>query len=223
MLSRPYDPKIPAVLDALYQAFTAAFTTPNDAGQVAVRDGPWTAGESGGPVAQDVALAWGGWYPGYQYPTRALSEEMGEAAITGTSEVQGWAPGQKEEFTVGCASFVLSGIEANPGNWSQLRHLAYGNIGQLARYIADPPGGERYLDDTVESLTIAQQTACHQVAQRRGVLCIVTFSLYCCTTSQQLEAAGGFSATCVRRRRCAPRRRTGPGCRCAPRGRPSRG
>src|SRR5690242_15455547 len=102
MLFRPYSSKVPDALDALFQAFTAAFTgTP-----VTVRDGPWTAAESGGAVAQDVAIGWGGFYPGYQYPTRALSEEMGDAAITTINTTHGMAPSQSEEITVECASFT---------------------------------------------------------------------------------------------------------------------
>lgn len=183
MLARPYNSKIPAALDAIVAGFTAAFT--NSSPRVFVRDGPWNAGESGGAYAQDMAIGWYGFYPGYQYPTRALSEELGEAAVTAQNLEAGWAPSQEETFTVGCASLVLSGGDLKPGEWSKLRHMAYANIAAASTYIADPANAQGYLNDTVEKLVIARSNACHQVAQRRGTLCIVTFSLECTTTSQQ--------------------------------------
>jgi hypothetical protein len=183
VLAYPYNSKIPAALDAITAAFTAAFT--NSSPRVFVRDGPWNAGESGGSYAQDMAIGWYGFYPGYQYPTRALSEELGEAAVTAQNIEAGWAPGQEETFTVGCASLVMSGSDPSPGEWSRLRHMAYGNIATASTYIADPQQGGQYLDSTVEKLVIARTNACHLVAQRRGVLCIVSFSLDCTTTSQQ--------------------------------------
>ena len=183
MLAYPYNSKIPAAMDALVAAFTAAFTGSDP--RVFVRDGPWTASESGGPTPMDMAIGWYGFYPGYQYPTRSLSEELGEAAINSVNAEQGWAPGQEETFTVGCASLVLSGPNPSNTEWSRLRHLAYGNIATASRYVADPEHGKIYLNDTVMKLVIGRSTSCHQVAQRRGVLCVVTFSLECTTTSQQ--------------------------------------
>jgi hypothetical protein len=184
MLAYPYNSKIPAALDAIYAAFTAAFTGSDP--RVFVRDGPWAAAESGGAYAMDLAIGWYGFYPGYQYPTRALSEELGEAAVSATNTEMGWAPSQEENFTVGCASLVLSGADPGPAEWSKLRHMAYGNIAAAASYVSDPETGQLYLNDTVEKLVFARQNSCHLVAQRRGVLCVTTFSLECVATSQQL-------------------------------------
>jgi hypothetical protein len=183
VLIRPYESKIPDVFDAVVAACTAAFTGSDP--QVFVRDGPWVGGEAGGAYVQDLVVGWYGFYPGYQYPTRSLSEELGEAVITGTNTQQGWGPSQEEEFTFGCASIVAVGHQPSTGEWSKLRRMAYGNIATAARYLADPENGQLYLNDTTEKLTIAASNAAHQVSQRRGLLCVVTFSIEGCTTSQQ--------------------------------------
>lgn len=183
MLFRPYQSKIPDALDAIVAAFTAAFT--GSSPRVFVRDGPWLATESGGATAQDMAIGWSGFYPGYQYPSRSMSEELGEAAVTASNTEAGWAPSQEENFTVGCASLVLSGADPKPGEWSKLRHAAYGNIATASSYIASPEAGELYLNGTVEKLVIARTNSCHPVAQRRGLLCVVQFSLECTAVSQQ--------------------------------------
>ena len=183
MLAFPYSSKIPAALDAIVAAYTAAFT--NSSPRVFVRDGPWTAGESGGPYAQDMAIGWSGFYPGYQYPTRALSEELGESEVTATNIEAGWAPSQEETFNVACASLVMSGADPTAGQTSKLRHMAYANITTASTYIADPANGGSYLNNTVEKLVIARTNSCHVVAQRRGLLCVVTYDLEAVTTSQQ--------------------------------------
>jgi hypothetical protein len=183
VLVRPYKSKIPAAVDAVVAGFTAAFAGSDP--PVYVRDGMWTASESGGAYPQDVAIGWYGFYPGYQYPTRALSEELGEAVITATNTEQGWAPAQEEEFTIGCASIVMSGMDPKGSQWSKLRRMAYGNIAAASSYLASPEAGELYLAGTTQKLVIARQNACHEVATRRGLLCIVTFSVDCCTVSQQ--------------------------------------
>jgi hypothetical protein len=183
MLAFPYNSKVPVALDAIVAAFTAAFAGSDP--PVFVRDGPWNAGESGGALAQDIAIGWYGFYPGYQYPTRALSEELGDAAVTSSNLEMGWAPSQEETSTVGCASLVMTGEDPKTGVWPPLRHLAYGNIATAATYICDPQAGGLYLNNVVEKLVIARTSSCHMVAQRRGVLCIVAFSLEFVSTTQQ--------------------------------------
>ena len=183
MVAYPYNSKVPAALDAIVAAFTAAFTGSDP--RVFVRDGPWLAAESGGAYPMDMAVGWSGFYPGYQYPTRSLSEELGEAAITGSNTESGLGPSMEENFTVGCASLVMSGNDPKPSEWSKLRHMAYANIAAAATYIATPEAGQLYLAGTVEKLVFARSSSCHMVSQRRGVLCIVTFSLDCVSTSQQ--------------------------------------
>jgi hypothetical protein len=183
MLFRPYNSRIPVALDAITAAFTAAFSGSDP--RVFVRDGPWLASESGGPYAQDVAVGWSGFYPGYQYPTRSLSEELGEAAITATNTEEGWAPAQEETFTVGCASLVMSGTDPKTAEWSKLRRMAYANIATASTYMASPEAGELYLNDQVMKLVIARTNSCHQVSQRRGILCVVAFSLEAVAMSQE--------------------------------------
>ena len=77
------------------------------------------------------------------------------------------------------------GGEPVPGVWSELRHMAYGNIATALTFICDPQAGGQYLNNVVEKLVIARTNSCHMVSQRRGVLCVVSFSLECVTTLQQ--------------------------------------
>lgn len=187
-LARPYTSVIPQAIDALMQAARAVFAAQLAAGgdRVYVRGGPWTAAESGGPFAQDLAVCWYGFYPGYQYPTRALSEELGEAVVSARNELSGLGPSQTEMFTIGCGSMCLYGGETTDENWSKLRHIVYGNIATLASGLADPQIGGLYLGNVVQQVTVASQNTMHQVAGRAGILAITTFALDCTSVSQQL-------------------------------------
>lgn len=186
-LVRPYSSVIPQAVDALYEAMTAAFAAQLASGgdRVYVRDGPWTAADSGGAMAQDVAVAWYGFYPGYQYPTRALSEELGDSVVAGKNELSGMGPSQTETFTIGCASMVLSGGDPNHANWSALRTLVYKNIATAVNGAANPQIGGMYLGNVIQSVCIGSVNTLHQVAGRRGLLGIATFAVDCTGVSQQ--------------------------------------
>ena len=185
-LTRPYRSVIPQAIEALGQAADAAFAAQLASGgdRVYVRHGPWTAADDAGPWVQDLAICWYGFYPGYQYPTRALSEELGDAVVSAHNELSGLGPSQTETFTVGCASMVGYGGDPTPGNWAALRALVYANIATLAAGVADPQIGGLYLGNVVQSVCIGSENSLHQVAARRGILGIVTFSLDCVSTSQ---------------------------------------
>ena len=185
-LAFPYRSVIPQAVNALVQAATAVFAAQQAAGGdiVAVRDGPWTDESSGGAFAQDLAVCWYGFYPGYQYPTRALSEEQGDAVVSARNELSGLGPSQQESFSIGCASMCQYGGKAEHGHWSKVRTKVYANIATLAAQIADPQIGGLYLGNVVQQVTIGSESALHQVAGRRGILGIVTFSLECISTSQ---------------------------------------
>ena len=186
MVAYPYSSRIPDAIDALVAAFTAAFAGSDSwpQGRVFVRDGPWLAAESGGAYAQDMAVGWSGFYPGYQYPTRSLSEELGEATATATNLEGGLAPGQEETFSIDCASLVQTGADPSSAEWSLLRHLAYGNIAAAAAFVSDPLN-DGYLAGTVEKLVFARTNSLHQVPQRRGVLVIAAFTLECVSQTQR--------------------------------------
>jgi hypothetical protein len=187
MLINPYTSTVPVAIDALVDALTAGFAAQAEAGgdQVYVRDGPWTAGQSGGTYAQDLAVCWYGFYPGYQFPSRSLSEELGDAVVSAHNDQQGWGPGQEESFTIGCASLVAYGGEADHADFSKLRTLAYRNVSTAAGYIADPQAGGQYLNGAAMKLVIAPDTSLHMVSQRRGILVIVTFGIGCTAQTQQ--------------------------------------
>src|SRR6185437_13831836 len=149
---RPYDSVVPDAIDGLVAACTAAFAAQALAGgeKVYVRDGPWIAGESGGAWAQDVAIGWFGFIPGYQYPTRALADALGEPVVDGRNETSGLAPSQEESFLIGCASIVQYGGEPEHPIYSALRRRAYGNVTAVARAISDKDGLAQYLTAGVE-------------------------------------------------------------------------
>lgn len=185
-LARPYRSVIPQALSALRQAAAAAFAAQLASGgeRVYVRGGVWTSEESGGAWAQDLCIAWYGFYPGYQYPTRALSEELGESVVSARNILTGLAPSQQESFSVGCASICQYGGEASDANWDAARTRVYANIATVAAGIADPQVGGLFLGNVVQQVTIGAENSLHEVAGRRGILAIVTFSLECESVSQ---------------------------------------
>jgi hypothetical protein len=186
-LTRPYRSVVPQAIDALTQAWQAAFAAQLAAGgeRVYVRGGPWTAEESGGPWAQDMAVAWYGFYPGYQFPSRSMSEELGDAVVSAHNDQTGLGASQEETFTIGCASMCLYGGEASTANWSTIRAKVYGNVATAAASFADPAIGGLYLGGVVQKIVIGSENALHQVPSRRGILAIVTFQVDCVSTSQQ--------------------------------------
>jgi hypothetical protein len=186
-LTRPYRSVIPQAIEALGQAMDATFAAQLASGgdQVYVRHGPWTAADDAGPWVQDMAICWYGFYPGYQYPSRSMSEELGDAVVSAHNELSGLGPSQTEVFTIGCASMVMYGGDATAANWSALRSKVYGNIAAAAAGFADPQIGGLYLGNVIQSVCIASENALHQVAGRRGILGIVTFAVDCVSVSQQ--------------------------------------
>lgn len=162
---RPWQSNVPGAITqllALIQAQVLAVGT-----QVLVKDGQWTSEESAKDV---IVVGWSGFYPGYEYPTRSLSEELGGAAVTVTTVQQGLQPAYLETFRINCASIARTGGK----NIAAARTTAYANMGIVGNTIDDlirtPP---------VSKATMAAESALHQVNTRRGIDVIVTFSIEC--------------------------------------------
>jgi hypothetical protein len=183
-LYRPYSSHVPDAMDALVEFSESAFAESDP--RVYVRDGPWTASESQGSEPQDLCIGWYGFYPGYSYPTRSLSEELGAAEVTSSNELQGMGPSQLERYSVACASIAASGMDATHANFSVIRRAAFSNIATLAGMAADPNVPGPFLNGAALTVTIAADASLHQVAARRGILAIVTFTILAESFSQQL-------------------------------------
>lgn len=134
---------------------------------VLVKDGQWTSEESAKDV---IVVGWSGFYPGYEYPSRSMSEELGGAAVTVTTQQTGLEPAYLETMHVNCASIARTGGR----NIAEARTTAYANMNIVGNTIDDllrtPP---------VAKATMAADSALHQVNTRRGIDVIVTFSIEC--------------------------------------------
>lgn len=165
---------VPALLTALTSLLTQAFSLAG--GDVLVKDGPWASAESANQV---IAVGWSGFGPGYQFPSRSMSEELGGADVTAEGTQEGLAPSIREHLAVSMASIVRS---TENTDMSSARVLAYANIAVVGAAIAPP---NHTISKTVLSSTMGSVNALHQVQDRRGAIAIVTFSISCQAYSQQ--------------------------------------
>jgi hypothetical protein len=175
-IARPYKSAAPDVLDWLYDTVTARVSELGLA--IQVKDGSWLAG--GSELKNDtVVFGWSGFVPGYQFPSRSMSEELGGGDVIGKAMQEGLAPSIVENFAVACASMTLSGTVHRP-DVSAARRKAYEAITQIAGLIAPP-----WLGGNVQKATLGATTRLSQVQQRRGLLAIVAFSIECVVFAQQ--------------------------------------
>lgn len=134
---------------------------------VLVKDGQWTSEESAKDV---IVVGWSGFYPGYEYPSRSMSEELGGAAATVTTVQSGLGPAYLETFHVNCASVARTGTR----DVAEARATAYANVGIVGNVMDD-----LLRTPYVSKATMAADSALHQVSTRRGTDVIVTFSVEC--------------------------------------------
>jgi hypothetical protein len=175
-LARPYRSAAPDILDWLYDTVTARVTERQLA--IVVHDGSWLAGAT--EVKNDtVVFGWSGFVPGYQFPSRSMSEELGGGDVTAKAVQVGLGPSIEETLSVACASMTLSG-SVHRSDVSAARRKAYGAIEQIGGLIAPP-----WLGGNVQKATLAASSRLSQVQQRRGLLAIVAFSIECVVFAQQ--------------------------------------
>lgn len=162
-------------MDALVSELKAVITQAG--ADIQVHDGPFIGG---GSAPNAIVVGWPGFTPGYEYPSRSMSEETGNAAVAGENSQTGLAPALLETFTISCASLVRSG-STSPLDISTGRRTAYQNL----KYIGQILQGPQWLLGTVKRATMGTSVSYFPVLDRRGLLNVVTFGIRCEGWSQQ--------------------------------------
>ena len=165
--SRPFAFNVPDVLDSL-----VAMLQQSAAGlDFLIKDGPWTSAES---EPNAVCIGWSGFHPGYEYPTRSMSEQQVSQAVTVTTEVEGMGPSIKERMSIACSSL------ARPGGGDNIatRRTAYNQVKQVGLLLRAPwPAG-------VMIAWISGGNLLYQL-ERRGPMAVVTFTIEAEAYAQQ--------------------------------------
>jgi hypothetical protein len=170
--SRPFQSVIPAAIDALVGLTTAAASAANP--DVLVKDGMWTSEESAGQL---LSIAWPGFMPGYQYPTRSMNEELGQSGVTSSSAQMGLGASVMETFVIKCAALVRIGETLNI---SKARIQAYANMSIVGQVLGPP-----WLGGTVMKATMGTEGSLNQVQDRKGLLIVAVFGIECEGIAQQ--------------------------------------
>jgi hypothetical protein len=173
MVSRTWQSRVPDVLDALVTLLTAAFA--NASPTVLVKDGPWISAES---ADQILSVGWSGFGPGYEFPSRSMSEELGGADVTAEGTQEGLAPSVRERMSITMASICRDGGSRVPS----ARVTAYRNASIVGATIAPP---NHTISGTVLSSTMGATNGLHQVLDRRGAIALVSFTIEAVTFPQQ--------------------------------------
>jgi hypothetical protein len=173
MTYHPWESHAPAAMLALVTALrnvTATMTT----GAPKVHYGPYMSAASDQNV---LVIGWTGFVPGYQYPSRVMSEELYSAIINGNSSQEGLAPSSRETFEIACGSLVRSGSN-DENDAVQTVNTAYANlkiVGTVLQKTSPPP----WLSGAVARAEMAPAVSAHLAQDRRGLLCVVTFNIRC--------------------------------------------
>lgn len=175
---RPWASRAPDAVDAMV-ALTKQVTAnvQINGKSLATHDGPFLSSSSDSYVLQ---IGWGGFVPGYTYPSRSMNEDLGTGDLMADGVQQGLGPGILETFSIGCASLARSGSTSEK-TMSQLRKAAYANTAYIGQVCAVTPP----LNGTVARITMGSVHALRSVQERRGLLVMVTFSVKCDAWSQQ--------------------------------------
>ncbi len=172
---RPWKSHIPDAMDALVDLVEARVALLGL--DIKVSDGGFIGG---GTAAQVLQLGWPGFQPGYEYPSRSMSEETGNAAVASEGSLQGLAPAVIETFTIACASLVRSG-STSQAEMRLARRNAYQNINIVATVVQGPNN----LNGSVARMTMGSTTSYYPIQDRRGLLALVSFGIRCEAFAQQ--------------------------------------
>jgi hypothetical protein len=176
MVSRPWQTHIPDAVEALVSLTRGAITAAG--ATVEVHDGAFIGG---GSISNLLIIGFGGFVPGYEYPSRSMSEELGNAAVAGENSFSGLAPGVIETFNIACASMVRSG-STDESDRQASRRTAYANLQYVGQVLPRTP----WLNGTVQKEPLmAPSVSYFPVQDRRGLLSVVTFTIRCQAWSQQ--------------------------------------
>ena len=176
MVYRPWQTHIPDAVEALVSLTRGVITRAGV--DVEVHDGAFI----GGGTQQNVlVIGFGGFVPGYEYPSRSMSEQLGNAAVAGESSFSGLAPGVIETFNIACASMVRLG-STDESDRQAGRRTAYQNLQYIGQVLPLQP----FLNGTVaKEPLMAPSMSYFPVQDRRGLLSVVTFTIRCEAWAQQ--------------------------------------
>jgi hypothetical protein len=170
-----YSSQVPAALDALVARLRLLPQVTSVPPTLHIHDGEWVWS---GTDQQVVVIGWTGFVPGYQYPSRSMSEELGGVAVSSHAVWEGLGPSIRETFTISCASLVRLGEQT--ADTSVARKIAYGNMALVGANIGPP-----WLGGTVMKALMGATSSYHAGRDRRGLMTIVGFSIECEAYAQE--------------------------------------
>jgi hypothetical protein len=165
-----YTSHVPAAIDALVALVRTGLSNLD----VLVKDGAWTSQETKQDI---VCIGWSGFIPGYQFPSKTMSEQLGGADVSLTAVAEGLGPSIREVFVISCCS--ISRVGSTDG-MPEARRRAYANMNAVGGMI-NPP----WLEANVIKATMGTTSSLHQEQERRGALAVVTFSVEAEAYAQQ--------------------------------------
>lgn len=172
--------QVPYAITQLYlltKAAIAAAAVPGGP-QVDVHDGPFVSADS---ASQLIVIGWTGFIPGYQFPSRSMSETLQAPAATSAALAEGLAPSLRERFEIACASICRIGTEHDSVDIPSARLAAYANI----EFVGNAVAANQTLNRTVGRSSFGATSELHEANDRRGALAVVTFTVECEGFSQQ--------------------------------------
>lgn len=176
MVNRPWESHIPDALTALLAAVKVESQTWAGGGPE-VHFGQFTSQQ---PDLSVLVVGWTGFVPGYEYPTRVMSEETYSPIVSAVSTQSGLTPSALEEFLINCASLVRTGSNNDDFKLKAVK-TAYANLEIVGRILQGP----QWLNGTVAKAEMGETSSLNLVGDRRGVLAVVPFSVRCTAWAQQ--------------------------------------
>lgn len=178
-LFRPWQSQAPKAMNAFYQLLlNVVATMPDSPEPPDVHFGPFMGESSSGSTIQ---VGWQGFIPGYQYPSRTMSETLYSPVLTSTLVEEGLGPSMRETFEFANASLYRSGSTSEKERVAATQAV-YDNLqipGQVL--MSGPP----FLSGTVAHAVMATPVNLHMVQDRRGFLAVLVFSVRCTAYAQQ--------------------------------------
>ncbi len=174
----PWESAAPKAMQAFYAALKNEIATMPDVPEPPeVHFGPFMSEGTSGSTLQ---VGWQGFVPGYQYPSRTMSESLYSPVLTSTLTVEGLGPSEMETFEFVNASLYRTGSTAEADRQTGMQAV-YDNLKIPGKVLQKPP----WLSGTVASAVMAAPVNLHLVQDRRGFLAVLLFSVQCRAYAQQ--------------------------------------
>lgn len=172
-----YRSPVPGAIDDLVATLRQRIDLNPPQRRTLIHDGSFV---QGGTEHDKIVVGWSGFIPGYEYPSKAMSEHTGGAVASGESDWMGLGPGIMENFQIHCITMAWTGSATGKADVSIIRRRAYDLVNLAGSLIAVP-----WLGGTVMKAEMAKSTELHVAQQRGGLLAAVTFSIACSAMAQQ--------------------------------------